>query len=82
VKEARRIDPATEALLGQALDRLLHGRSAVVIAHRLATVARADDVLILDDGRSIEHGSRLALAADPHSHLSRLLQVGIEEVLT
>jgi ATP-binding cassette subfamily B protein len=77
-----RIDPATEALLGQALDRLLHGRSAVVIAHRLATVARADDVLILDDGRSIEHGSRLALAADPHSHLSRLLQVGIEEVLT
>jgi ATP-binding cassette subfamily B protein len=76
-----RIDPATEALLGGALDRLLHDRSAVVIAHRLATVARADDVLILDKGRAIEYGERQALAADPDSHLSRLLQVGIEEVL-
>jgi ATP-binding cassette subfamily B protein len=77
-----RIDPATEALLGRALDRLLRGRSAVIIAHRLATVARADEILILEHGRAIEHGERLALAADPGSHFSRLLQVGIEEVLT
>jgi ATP-binding cassette subfamily B protein len=76
-----RIDPATEALLGQALDRLLHGRSAVVIAHRLATVARADEILILEHGRAIEHGPRPALAADPGSRFSQLLQVGIEEVL-
>jgi ATP-binding cassette subfamily B protein len=76
-----RVDPATESLLRGAFDRLLDGRSAVVIAHRLATVARADDVLILDEGRAIEYGERRALAADPGSHLSRLLQVGIEEVL-
>jgi ATP-binding cassette subfamily B protein len=77
-----RIDPATEALLGGALDRLLRGRSAVVIAHRLATVARADEILILEHGQAIEHGPRLALAADPGSRFSQLLQVGIEEVLT
>ncbi len=76
-----RIDPATEVLLGGTLDRLLHDRSAVIIAHRLATVARADDVLILEDGQVTEYGPRLALAADPGSHYSRLLRVGMEEVL-
>jgi ATP-binding cassette subfamily B protein len=53
----------------------------VVIAHRLATVARADEILILEHGQAIEHGPRLALAADPGSRFSQLLQVGIEEVL-
>jgi len=77
-----RLDPATEALLGRALDRLLGGRTAVIIAHRLETVARADDILILERGRAIEHGPRLELAADPGSVFSRLLRTGIEEVLT
>jgi ABC-type multidrug transport system fused ATPase/permease subunit len=69
-----RLDPATEALLGRALDRLLHGRSAVIIAHRLQTVERADDILILEGGRAIEHGPRRELAADPDSRFSRLLR--------
>lgn len=76
-----RLDPATEGLLGRALDRLLQGRSALVIAHRLATVSRADDILILEQGQAIESGPRDQLAADPHSHLARLLRAGIEEVL-
>jgi ABC-type multidrug transport system fused ATPase/permease subunit len=75
------LDPATEILLGRALDVLLEGRTAVIIAHRLATVDRADDILILEQGRAIEHGARLELAADPQSTFARLLQTGIEEVL-
>ncbi|MBN1641777.1 MAG: ABC transporter ATP-binding protein [Anaerolineae bacterium] len=76
-----RLDPATEHLLGQALDRLLRGRSAVIIAHRLQTVDRADEILILEGGEAIEHGSRRQLAADPGSHFARLLRTGIEEAL-
>ena len=77
----------TERLLGQALDRLLERRSAVIIAHRLATVERADEILILGEGAAIEHGPRHALASDPDSHLYRLLHsrapgAGLEEVLT
>ena len=76
-----RLDPATEGLLEQAIDRLLEGRTAVIIAHRLATVERADDVLILEDGEVLEYGVRSALASDSSSHLSHLLQTGLEKVL-
>lgn len=76
-----RLDPATEQLLERAIDRLLEGRTGLVIAHRLRTVQRADNILILDQGRVVEFGSRLALAADPNSHFYRLLQTGLEEML-
>jgi len=76
-----RLDPATEHLIEQAVDRLLAGRTGIIIAHRLATVNRADDILILDDGRIAEYGARARLAADPDSRLSRLLVTGMEEVL-
>ena len=77
-----RIDPATEVLLGRVLDNLLHKRSAVVIAHHLQTVERADDILILERGQVIESGPRRQLADDPDSHFASLLRTGIEEVLT
>ena len=76
-----RLDPATETLLEIAVDRLLENRTAIVIAHRLSTVERADQILILDDGRIAEFGPRHDLVADPGSRLSRLLQAGLEEVL-
>jgi ATP-binding cassette subfamily B protein len=76
-----RLDPATEALLERAVDRLLAGRTAILIAHRLSTVRRADRIAILEDGRVIESGEREALARDPHSRLARLLETGMEEVL-
>ena len=76
-----RLDPVTEALIERAVDRLLAGRTGVVIAHRLATVERADDILILEAGRVAEWGERAALAADPESRFSRLLRTGMEEVL-
>lgn len=76
-----RLDPATEQRLERVIDRLLHNRTAIIIAHRLGTVQRADHVMILDDGRILEIGDRRALAADPNSEFHHLLQTGLEEVL-
>ncbi len=76
-----RLDPATEQLLEQAVDKLLHGRTGIIIAHRLATVQRADMILVLDNGRLLEFGGRAQLAADPNSYFYQLLQVGLTEVL-
>ena len=76
-----RLDPATEFLIERAIDNLLSDRSAIIVAHRLATVQRADDILILENGRILEYGPRGQLAADPHSHFAQLLSTGMEEVL-
>ncbi len=75
-----RLDPATERLVHTALGRLLDGRTGIIVAHRLATMAYADDILVLEDGRVREHGPRLALAADPTSRFAGLLRVAAEEV--
>jgi len=77
-----RLDPVTERSVERAIDALLADRTAVVIAHRLATVERCDDILILEDGRIAEHGPRAALAADPASRFSELLRTGLEPVLS
>ena len=74
-----RLDRATEALIERALDELVTGRTVVLIAHHLATVQRCDDILVLEDGRVIEHGSRDRLAADSASRFRSLLQTGMEE---
>lgn len=76
-----RLDPATEQRIERALDRLLHNRTGIIIAHRLATVQRADEIMILEDGRIREYGSRVVLAADSSSRFSELLQTGLEEVV-
>lgn len=75
-----RLDPATERLIERAIDALLRGRTGIIVAHRLATVRRADDILILDGGRIVEYGPRIALAQDPASRFARLLTVGLEGV--
>lgn len=80
-----RLDPATEQRIEAALNRLLAGahgsRTCIIIAHRLATVQRADEIMILDEGRILEYGKRSALAADPTSRFAHLLQTGLEEVI-
>jgi ATP-binding cassette, subfamily B, bacterial len=76
-----RLDPATERLIERAIDRLLAGRTAVIIAHRLGTIERADRVIMLAEGRVVEQGERAALAADPESRLSAALRAGLEAVL-
>ncbi|HEX7734339.1 MAG TPA: ABC transporter ATP-binding protein [Ktedonobacteraceae bacterium] len=75
-----RLDPATDRLVHMALGRLLTGRTGIVVAHRLATLAYADDILVLEDGQVREYGSRPALAADPTSRFAGLLRVETAEV--
>jgi subfamily B ATP-binding cassette protein MsbA len=50
------LDAESEELVKQALNRLLEGRTALIIAHRLSTIEHADLVVVLDQGRIIEHG--------------------------
>lgn len=71
-----RLDPATERRIEHAIDKLLNEpkRTAIIIAHRLATVQRADDILILDGGQVSEYGLRETLINDPNSRFSQLLQ--------
>lgn len=76
-----RLDPITEQLIEKALDKLLKNRTCIIIAHRLWTVQRADNIVILDNGTVIEQGQRESLAQDPQSKFYNLLQKGIEEVL-
>ena len=76
-----RLDPATEMHIERAIDRLLRDRTGIVIAHRLGTVHRADQIMILERGEIVEFGPRLDLAADPDARFHSLLQTGLEEVL-
>lgn len=57
------LDPENEALVQASLERLLAGRSALIIAHRLNTVRSADRILVLDAGRIVEQGAHDALMA-------------------
>jgi ABC-type multidrug transport system fused ATPase/permease subunit len=68
-----RLDPATEQLLEQAMERLLADRTAIIIAHRLATIRWVDQVLILEAGRIKEIGPYHDLVARPDSWLNQLL---------
>jgi ATP-binding cassette subfamily B protein len=57
------LDAESEALVQDALERLMRGRTAIVIAHRLSTVSRADRVVVLEAGRIAESGPHAALMA-------------------
>jgi len=76
-----RLDPATEQLIERAIDSLLKNRTAIIIAHRLGTLHRTSQIMILDDGRVVEQGERARLAADPEARFYGLLRTGLEEVL-
>jgi ABC-type multidrug transport system fused ATPase/permease subunit len=76
-----RLDPATEQKLEQAVQRLLAGRTGIIIAHRLRTLDRVQQILILDDGRVSENGPREELVRDEQSRFSQLLKTGIEKAL-
>jgi ATP-binding cassette subfamily B protein len=76
-----RLDPATEHLIERAVDRLVQDRTAIIIAHRLGTVQRADQIMILESGHIREYGDRAELAGNPDSRFYGLLQAGMEEVL-
>ncbi len=70
------IDRPTEILIERALDRLLHGRTSIIIAHRLATVRRADEILVVEHGRITQRGrfDGLLAADGPFRRLARDLE--------
>ena len=59
------LDSRSEAAVQQALERALMGRTAIVIAHRLSTVLKADQILVVQEGRIIQRGTHAQLAAIP-----------------
>ncbi|WP_414529166.1 ABC transporter ATP-binding protein [Nodularia chucula] len=77
-----RLDHMTEKLIEKAVDKLLTGRTGIIIAHRLATVERANQILILDQSRVIEYGQREELLKNPESRFAQLLETGLTDLLT
>ncbi|MEL7434400.1 MAG: ABC transporter ATP-binding protein [Chloroflexota bacterium] len=76
-----RLDPMTEHLLDDAVTRLLHERTGIIIAHRLATVQRVDNIMILDQGHIVEFGRREVLLEQADSHFSKMLRTATSDVL-
>jgi ABC-type multidrug transport system fused ATPase/permease subunit len=76
-----RLDPATENLIQKAIGKLLYGRSGIIIAHRLSTLSKVDDIMILEEGKIIEFNKRELLEEDSNSIFHNLLNSGMEEVL-
>jgi ABC-type multidrug transport system fused ATPase/permease subunit len=70
-----RLDPVTERKLRAATRDLLHGRTAVVVAHQLSTLDSVDEIAVLDHGVVVEHGPRTELAARADGRFARLLRV-------
>jgi ABC-type multidrug transport system fused ATPase/permease subunit len=77
------IDRPTEVLIEQALDRLLRGRTSIIIAHRLATVRRADEILVMEHGRVAQRGTfdGLLTVDGPFRRLARELKGAGEPVV-
>ena len=70
------IDRPTEVLIERALDRLLRSRTSIIIAHRLSTVRRADEILVVERGRIVQRGGERELLAQegPFRRLAQTLE--------
>jgi ATP-binding cassette subfamily B protein len=78
------LDAESETLVQKALDGLMQGRTTLVIAHRLATVLKADRILVMDQGRVVEEGTHQSLIRQGgiYAKLAKLqFDVGAEEFL-
>ena len=75
-----RLDRRTEYYLEHAIDRLLEGRTAVIVAHHLATLERCDEIMVLENAHVAEYGTRESLAANPMSQYHSLLRKSTQEM--
>lgn len=69
------LDAESECVLQEALERLMRGRTTVLVAHRLSTIRGVDSIGVVQDGRIVEHGSHAELISRPDGAYSRLLQL-------
>nr|GMC62162.1 ABC transporter B family member 19 [Ipomoea batatas] len=69
------LDAESECVLQEALERLMRGRTTVLVAHRLSTIRNVDSIGVVQDGRIVEHGSHSELISRPEGAYSRLLQL-------
>ncbi|KAJ1273096.1 hypothetical protein BS78_06G254100 [Paspalum vaginatum] len=69
------LDAESECVLQEALERLMKGRTTVLVAHRLSTIRGVDRIAVVQDGRIVEHGSHSELLTRPEGAYSRLLQL-------
>jgi ABC-type multidrug transport system fused ATPase/permease subunit len=51
------LDASSEKLVGEALDRLMEGKTVITIAHQLSTIRNADVIFVIDEGQLVEHGT-------------------------
>ncbi|KAF8703332.1 hypothetical protein HU200_032130 [Digitaria exilis] len=69
------LDAESECVLQEALERIMKGRTAVLVAHRLSTIRGVDNIAVVQDGRVVEQGSHGDLVSRPDGAYSRLLQL-------
>lgn len=69
------LDAENETLVQKALEKLMEGRTTLVIAHRLATILKADRILVMDDGQIVETGNHETLSAKENGVYARLAQL-------
>jgi ABC-type multidrug transport system fused ATPase/permease subunit len=72
------LDSESEALVRQALDRLMRGRTSVIVAHRLSTVRGADRMYVIQDGRAVEAGTHAELPSRPDGVYRTLVEVQLD----
>lgn len=74
------LDPESECVLQEALERLMRGRTTVLVAHRLSTIRGVDSIGVVQDGRIVEQGSHAELVSRPEGAYSRLLQLQLHHI--
>ncbi len=72
------LDSESEALVQQALDRLMRGRTSVIVAHRLSTVRGADRIYVIKDGQAVETGTHAELLARPDGVYRTLVELQLD----
>lgn len=74
------LDTVSEKLIREAIEKLSHGRTTIVVAHRLSTVRQLDRILVFDQGRIVEDGSHAQLLARPNGVYRRLFDTQADSV--